>query len=177
MQRGLLPPCQVSRGVYRAWLAKTHSLNCMWGGHIPFKGFQVASGRYPEYFRTEPEDAKVMPDKQDRYRKRKADQGLYRVEVLIPQDDVPLLKAYARALRDAHSLGLDAPLFDGMEHRLDGRPTGATSVRHAPTPRAGGTSNAAITRTAKLKANADLQNIRNVPDKKRPDFSKGLLDE
>lgn len=149
----------------------------MWGGHIPFQAFRIDSGRYPEYFLAETGDAKVMPDKQDRYRKRKAEQGLYRVEVLIPQDAVPLLKAYARALRDAHSLGLDAPLFDGMERRPDDRPTGAANAQHAPTAHAGGTSNATGTRMVRLEANADLQNIRSAPDKMRPDFSKGLLDE
>ena len=118
-----------------------------------------------------------MADKQDRYRKRKNEQGFRRVEVLIPQDAIPLLKAYARALRDAHSLALDAPLFDGMERRDGDRPIGAANARHTPKPRVGHTANAAGTRTARLEANADLQNKKSAPDKVRPDFSKGLLDE
>lgn len=55
-----------------------------------------------------------MTSKQDRYRKRKAEQGFQRVEVLVPEVLAPHLKAYARALRDTHALGTAPPLFDGM---------------------------------------------------------------
>jgi hypothetical protein len=58
-----------------------------------------------------------MADKQNRYRQRKTDQGLKRVEVLVPSESVPHLKAYARALRDASQLGLIPPTFEGMTRK------------------------------------------------------------
>lgn len=177
MQRGLSPLAK-SRAVYTAHGLQNNVTRFSCGKAIfRFK----ASGLLPEgirnTFQAEKGDVEVMLDKQDRYRKRKTEQGLHRVEVLIPQGAVPLLKAYARALRDAHSLGLDAPLFDGMEYRTDHRPTGAATTRHAPKPRTGDTANAIGTRTATLEANADRRSKKCTPDKVRPDFSKGLLDE
>lgn len=75
-----------------------------------------------------------MPAKQERYRKCKADQGFQRVELLVPQELVSHLKSYARALRDAHALGLAPPLFDGMKHQnglqeSEGSATLPTSLR------------------------------------------------
>ena len=61
-----------------------------------------------------------MSDKQSRYRKHKAEQGFHRVEVLVPEEAATHLKAYARALRDAHRLGARFPSFDGMPPASDG---------------------------------------------------------
>ena len=96
-----------------------------------------------------------MSDKQNRYRTRKSEQGIQRVEVLIPKALAPLLKAYARALRDAHSLGMEPPLFDGM----NGRPA---PQEIAPAPSG---------------SIASHQNSRpnEKPKEKKPDFSKGLF--
>lgn len=118
-----------------------------------------------------------MPDKQDRYRERKNAQGFQRVEVLIPQDAAPLLKAYARALRDAHSLGLDTPLFDGMGRNTDDRLIGSATARPTVKPRAGDTTKAPEMRTAKLEIDGEHQSKPTPTKKVRPDFSKGLLDE
>lgn len=118
-----------------------------------------------------------MPDKQDRYRKRKSEQGLKRVEVLIPHDTAPLLKAYARALRDAHALGLEAPLFNGMEGRSDHRMAGAEPTPETQKLRANETEGTARTRFKATEANTGPKRKKSAPDKMRPDFSKGLLDE
>ena len=108
-----------------------------------------------------------MADKQDRYRKRKSEQGFQRVEVLIPHDTAPLLKAYARALRDAHNLGLEPPLFDGMA-----RTAPAQEDRARPTPAEPSTPT-----IAPVKPTARGTGLNTVEAKQRPDFSKGLLDE
>ena len=97
-----------------------------------------------------------MIDKQDRYRKRKSEQGFQRVEVLIPEALAPLLKAYARALRDAHSLGVEPPLFDGMNGNQ-------SSQVIAPAP-----SDSAISHQ---KPHTDKQKKK----LKRDFFSKGLF--
>lgn len=115
-----------------------------------------------------------MPDKQDRYRKRKSDQGFQRVEVLVPEDMATHLKAYARALRDAHALGLEPPLFDGMRmfsrdapHRAD-HDMAAASREHEqaerPQPNAPQPSATSARKTTRAT-------------KPRPDFSGGLIDE
>lgn len=117
-----------------------------------------------------------MPDKQNRYRERKAEQGLQRVEVLIPQDAAPLLKAYARALRDAYSLGMDAPLFNGMAHNND-RPIDNATARQTLKPNTGDTTKTPEMRTAKRGIKAERQTKPTPKKKLRPDFSKGLLDE
>lgn len=83
------------------------------------QGFQLVSGRYPEYPESIKKGQGAMPGKQDRYRKRKAEQGFQRIELLVPEAAAPYLKAYARALRDAHALGLEPPLFDGMRLSTD----------------------------------------------------------
>ena len=116
-----------------------------------------------------------MPDKQDRYRKRKAKQGFQRVEVLIPKDTAPLLKAYARALSDAHSLGLDLPLFDGMGRQADKRPGGATLEEQAPKPPAHNTKSAPGKRVTQPTESAQSKNPKSSPARARPDFSGGLL--
>lgn len=116
-----------------------------------------------------------MPDKQERYRKRKSQQGFQRVEVLVPEAAVPLLKAYARTLRDAHSLGLDAPLFDGMKRQTDRR-SGGTTEKPATNQRAL-TRSAPKTHAAQPEDSAQNKNQRSTPEKAQPDFSKGLLDE
>lgn len=118
-----------------------------------------------------------MPNKQDRYRERKTEQGFQRVELLIPQGAAPLLKAYARALRDAHSLGLDTPLFDGMGRNIDDRQIGFATARQTVKPRAGDTTKTAEIRTAKLEIDGEHQSKPTPMKKVRPDFSKGLLDE
>ncbi len=115
-----------------------------------------------------------MPDKQDRYRKRKAEQGFQRVEVLVPEALAPHLKAYARALRDAHTLGLEPPLFDGM----------GSSAREILQPVEPST---ALTEQKRELEEHDqpkppapaARPAREVAGatKPRPDFSKGLLDE
>lgn len=174
MQRGLLPPCQVSRGVYRAWLAKPHIYKRMWLCHMQFQGFRIVSGRYPEYHSTETRDAKAMPDKQDRYRERKTEQGFRRVEVIVPEELISHLKAYARALRDTHALGALPPLFDGMGSRSQNIllpvekniQTTAEEIEQTnqdhpdPSP----------SRTAQTR-----KIVR--PTKPKPDFSGGLLDK
>jgi hypothetical protein len=91
--------------------------------------FRILSGKYPEYLRAGiPECFRkvsgipsalskviiAMPDKQSRYRQRQAAQDFRRIEVLVPAEGVAHLKAYARALRDAHLLGARIPSFDGM---------------------------------------------------------------
>lgn len=116
-----------------------------------------------------------MLDKQDRYRKRKSQQGFQRVEVLVPEAAVPLIKAYARALRDAHSLGLDAPLFDGMGRQADKRPGGATLEEQAPKPPAQNTKPAPGERVTQPAKSAQSKNPESSPARARPDFSTGLL--
>lgn len=106
-----------------------------------------------------------MSDKQDRYRERKEGQGFQRVEVLVPSTMAGLLKAYARALRDAHALELDPPLFGGM---------GRTNT--ASTPTEASTENELSDQVAHpLADRRHAPNARN-PKTNRPDFSKGLLD-
>lgn len=98
-----------------------------------------------------------MPDKQSRYRQRTLDKGFQRVEVLIPESSVALLKAYARALRDAQTLGLQPPLFDGMRLMrpadTEGAQPAARMETFSPVPQ-------------KRHRNAA---------KERPDFSDGLI--
>lgn len=115
-----------------------------------------------------------MPDKQKRYRKRKSEQGFQRVEVLVPEEAVPLLKAYARALRDAHSLGLDAPLFDGMGRQAN-RHQGGTTEKPPTTPRARDTSWAPGEQATQPTHSPQNKNRRSAHEKPRPDFSSGLL--
>lgn len=118
-----------------------------------------------------------MPDKQERYRKRNAAQGLQRVEVIVPEALAPYLKAYARALRDAHSLGLDTPLFDGMGRNIDDRLICSTTAQLKVKPHAGDTTKAPERRAAKLEIGGKRQSKPTPTKKVRPDFSKGLLDE
>ena len=75
-----------------------------------------------------------MSNKQSRYRKHKAEQGFQRVEVLVPEEATEHLKAYARALRDAHKLGLALPLFDNLARHRDkpAAPSSPAVVTHAP---------------------------------------------
>ena len=114
-----------------------------------------------------------MTVKQDRYRKQKAEQGFQRVEVLVPEAAAPHLKAYARALRDAHALGLEPPLFEGM----------GSSARKTPEAIMSSTTSAAQEYENKVSD----QPVRRTPAvaaprkdtgeaNPRPDFSKGLLD-
>jgi len=99
-----------------------------------------------------------MTDKQGRYRQRKIDQGLKRVEVLVPSESVPYLKAYARALRDAHQLGLITPSFEGMPRRE------SPEFRYVYPP-----SDSHPTKTIE-------KNIQKPQDKtQNPDFSTGLF--
>lgn len=97
-----------------------------------------------------------MADKQNRYRQRKTDQGLKRVEVLVPSGSVPHLKAYARALRDASQLGFAAPLFDGLRReQVDASP----DVKTPP--------------TLKSERNTHHPRVRDTVRKSRP---KGFFD-
>ena len=80
--------------------------------------FRILSGKYPEYL-PPPQRPSRVPDKQSRYRKRQTEQGLHRIEVLVPSESIDHLKAYARALRDAHRLGARFPSFDGMPSTPD----------------------------------------------------------
>ena len=112
-----------------------------------------------------------MPDKQDRYRKRKTEQGFQRVEVLVPDALTAHLKSYARALRDAHALGLDPPLFDGMKRATSASAdlSSSTSAQPAELP--------ASKPVASARPAAQPARSATVKSKQRPDFSKGLLDE
>lgn len=112
-----------------------------------------------------------MPAKQERYRKRKADQGFQRVELLVPEELVSHLKAYARALRDAHALGLAAPLFDGMR-ALSQSPEQEPPPASAPM---GDGDRSRLIPPAQLKA--DVSDRERQQRARRPDFSRGLLDE
>lgn len=119
-----------------------------------------------------------MPDKQERYRKRKSEQGFQRVEVNVPKDTAPLLKAYARALRDAHSLDLDAPLFDGMKRQIDDCPLGTAVEEHDH--RSSSARNATPLpgdRIAQPEDGTKNRSRKKSPLKPRPDFSRGLLDD
>ena len=123
----------------------------------PFRApvFRIVSGRYPEYLLGRKKGIQTMSDKQSRYRKHKAEQGFQRVEILVPEEAAEHLKAYARALRDAHKLGLALPLFDNLaRHR--GKPAAPSSpavVTHAPQDVKKGGNSTPV----------------------RPDFSGGLL--
>lgn len=115
-----------------------------------------------------------MPDKQDRYRKRNAQQGLQRVEVIVPEALAPYLKAYARALRDAQALGLEPPLFEGM--RSNTRPDSkADTAKFSQTAQQH--SAAEHEQTEPLTAPPSRQRKSDKTAMPRPDFSKGLLDE
>lgn len=94
-----------------------------------------------------------MPDKQDRYRKRKAEQGFQRIELLVPEAAAPYLKAYARALRDAHSLGLALPLFEGMGNGESKRTIDLPPSDNAP-PR----KKQSLSSTKAAKAEPDFSN-------------------
>lgn len=118
-----------------------------------------------------------MPGKQERYRKRKSEQGFQRVEVLIPHEAAPLIKAYARALRDAHTLGLDAPLFDGMGHSMSGRPDEARAEKQLPLKKHNHNHNAQTNSPKTLAPHTQRKNDKKSSPRKRPDFSKGLLDK
>lgn len=112
-----------------------------------------------------------MPDKQERYRKRKSEQGFQRVEFLIPQEATPLLKAYARALRDAHALGLEPPLFDGM--RAPVRDAPQTEMASAGK----GHGNAERPQPNASQSFATSSHKTTRVTKPRPDFSGGLIDK
>lgn len=115
-----------------------------------------------------------MPDKQDRYRKRKTEQGLQRVEVLVPGELVPHLKAYARALRDTHALGAEPPLFDGMWRAARGLPQ-PMDLDAASTLR----KNEGLEQDHSKGLHPTMPQPRQTAGtaKTRPDFSKGLLDD
>ena len=98
-----------------------------------------------------------MPEKQERYRNKKVEQGFRRVELLVPAVATDHLKAYARALRDADMLGLELPLFNGM----------ATMPRHAPPQRPSPLRETVVSKP-------DAPN-RKPQAQKKPDFSGGLL--
>lgn len=117
--------------------------------------FRIVSGKYPEYLSGRKEGIQIMSDKQGRYRKHKAEQGFHRVEVLVPEEAAEHLKAYARALRDAHKLGLALPLFDNL-------------ARHRGKP-AAPSSPAMVT-----QAPQDVKKSGN-SSPVRPDFSGGIL--
>lgn len=115
-----------------------------------------------------------MADKQDRYRKRKAEQGFQRVEVLVPEDMAMHLKGYARALRDAHTLGLDPPLFEGMRNRSRNiLPSVEQNIQ--PTEEQLGEANQDQPVTLPSKPAQTHKTTR--PTKPKPDFSGGLLDK
>lgn len=98
-----------------------------------------------------------MPQKQERYRNKKVEQGFRRVELLVPAVATDHLKAYARALRDAHTLGLELPLFEGM----------VAVPRRDPPQRP-----SPLRETVVSKPDAPY---RKPQAKKKPDFSGGLL--
>ena len=113
-----------------------------------------------------------MPDKQERYRKRNAAQGLQRVEVIVPEALAPYLKAYARALRDAHALGMEPPLFDGL--RSNTRPARQDDTAEF-SQAAQQHSVAEHVQCEPLTAPLIRQRKSDLATKPRPDFSKGLL--
>ena len=103
-----------------------------------------------------------MPDKQSRYRNRQAEQGLQRIELLVPSACIGHLKAYARALRDAHRLGARFPSFNGMPFTPDDTP------RHnpvAPPAKPDQTHG-----TPQPRPSRGRQGVQ-----KKPDFSGGLF--
>ena len=55
-----------------------------------------------------------MGKRQQAYRERRLAQGWERIELLVPAEAAPWLRAYAGALRSAADLGLPMPRFDGM---------------------------------------------------------------
>ena len=103
-----------------------------------------------------------MPDKQDRYRKRKEEQGFQRIELLVPRMAAPYLKAYARALRDAHALGFEPPLFEGLSQTKSTTREPFAPKQSSNIPTQDSVSSKSDERTSKIKP--------------RPDFSSGLLD-
>lgn len=115
-----------------------------------------------------------MPDKQDRYRKRKSEQGLKRVEVLVPEAMAIHLKAYARALRDAHALDLEPPLFEGMG-------SSARQISEAIESNTVSTAqkNERVGQDHPRHPTPKVAAPRNVTGetKPRPDFSGGLLEK
>ena len=103
-----------------------------------------------------------MSDKQSRYRKHKVEQGFQRVEVLVPAGATTHLKAYARALRDAHRLGARFPSFDGMPATSDGTCSRKPASVSTKADRNGG------------KPEPKIVSDRHAMQKK-PDFSGGLF--
>jgi hypothetical protein len=101
-----------------------------------------------------------MPDKQERYRNRQTDQGLKRVEVLVPIKMAAHLKAYARALRDAHQLCVDPPLFEGMAR--------VAAIQILPQEAVPTTK----TNARDIESDTTTQNNTN-----RPNFSKGIFND
>ncbi len=104
-----------------------------------------------------------MSDKQSRYRKHKVEQGFQRVEVLVPSESVEYLKAYARALRDAHRLGSALPLFEGMMPGRSPHQVYSANTQSTPPPMA---------EARPLPAGPSKSKPRR-PTK--PDFSRGIL--
>ena len=104
-----------------------------------------------------------MSDKQGRYRKHKAEQGFHRVEVLVPAESVEHLKAYVRALRDAHRLGSAIPLFEGMTPGRSPHRVYSTNIQSTPPP---------VADARPLSADPSKSKPRRPT---RPDFSRGIL--
>lgn len=115
-----------------------------------------------------------MPDKQDRYRKRKNEQGFRRVEVIVPEELVSYLKAYARALRDTHEFGVEPPLFDGLGSR---NRSVVQSVEQNIQTTTEGIEEVRQNQTDTLPPTKATPRKTNGPTKAKPDFSGGLLDK
>lgn len=115
-----------------------------------------------------------MPDKQDRYRQRKNEQGFRRVEVIVPEELVSYLKAYARALRDTHAFGVEPPLFDGLGNRSRSI---MPSVEQNIQPTAEEIDEAHQDQPDTSPPPKAPSRKTNGPTKPKPDFSGGLLDK
>jgi hypothetical protein len=134
-----------------------------------------------------------MGKKQANYRKGKLDAGWERVELLVPGEAVPWLKAYAKALKSAIELGLPLPGFQGMGHtaqvsaapvinpppavprvipqQVADRPGPAVGAGAAPAPPGSATARA----VAILEREEERRRAEAEAEKSRPDFSGGLI--
>jgi hypothetical protein len=119
-------------------------------------------------------------DRQRKYRQRCRDEGIERVELLLPNKDAAAwVKAYARAVKIAVDLGQPIPRFSGMT-------ADATTTNDALSSQKVKSASAAITRARQASVvdqatDALLQKItsrrqaeQDVGDS-RPDFSTGLF--
>ncbi|MDQ0314885.1 hypothetical protein [Amorphus orientalis] len=127
-----------------------------------------------------------MAEKHTRYRERRKQAGWKRVELMVPEEAVPWLQAYARALRDASALNLPLPGFDGMMAQREAPSGNATSApaqemepTEQPAPRSSSRTQRPAARpqtsVADQSANTDGRHTPDQAKPKRPDFSGGLF--